>query len=96
MKKKIAAARGIQKERLGTKLTNSEMTSKECDQLIVLDKSAEEFLKQALEKSLLSARGYYRILKVARTIADLEDSLKVTQDHLAEAFGYRLKESLLA
>lgn len=92
MRKKIIAAREIQKERLAGKFTNSEMSSKECDAMVSLDKSGEEFLKTTLEKSLLSARGYYRTLKVARTIADLEQSEKVGEGHLAEAFGYRLKE----
>jgi len=91
MREKIIKARKSQKERLGHKTTNSEMTAKECDQLIVLDKSAESFLKLSLEKSLLSPRGYYRVLKVAQTIADLENSDKVTQDHLAEAFNYRVR-----
>ena len=95
MRAKIIASRKIQKTRLGGKLTNSEMSSKECDALIDLDKSGEEFLKKILEKSMLSARGYYRTLKVARTIADLENSAKVIEGHLLEAFGYRLKESLM-
>ena len=95
MRAKIIASRKIQKTRLGGKLTNSEMSSKECDALIDLDQSGEEFLKKTLEKSMLSARGYYRTLKVARTIADLENSTKVLEDHLLEAFGYRLKESLM-
>jgi len=45
-----------------------------------------------LEKSFISARGYYRTLKVARTIADLESSEDVLLPHLAEAFRYRLKD----
>ena len=52
-----------------------------------------EDLKDVFEKSLLSARGYYRVLKTARTIADLEDSKDVRANHLAEAFQYRLRES---
>lgn len=94
MRHRIITARAIQKERLKGKFTNSEMTSKECDSLIQLHKSGEEFLKTILEKSLISARGYFRILKVARTIADLEQSEEVNGGHLAEAFGYRLKDSL--
>ncbi len=75
-------------------LTNSDMSSKLCDRLIQLEKSAEDFLKTIFDKSLVSARGYYRILKVARTIADLTGSETVKQEHLTEAYGYRLKENL--
>ncbi len=91
--KKVLAARAIQKERFGKQklITNSEMSSKLADKLIDLDKSAEDFAKEFFDKSLLSARGYYRVLKVARTIADLEGAEKVAEGHLAEAFGYRVK-----
>ena len=74
-----------------TGFTNSEMSSKDCDTLINLDKNAEKFLNEAFDKKFVSARGYYRILKVAQTIADLEESEKVTEDYLAEAFNYRVK-----
>ena len=46
------------------------MNSKMCDEMIKLDKEADNFLKDIFEKSLISARGYYRVLKTARTIAD--------------------------
>lgn len=89
----VAAARQIQKERLKNHrmLTNSEMSSKLVDKLSGLDKGAEQFVREAFDKSFISARGYYRVLKVARTIADLEGSEAVHETHLAEAFGYRLK-----
>ena len=92
-RRKIVVARQIQNERLRSrrKFTNSEMSSKDSDLLVRLESSAEESLKRMLEKSIVSARGYYRILKVARTIADLEQLENVTGDHIAEAFGYRLK-----
>lgn len=92
---KVLAARKIQSERL-TKhklFTNSEMSSKLVDKLANLTKEAKDFAKEIFDKSLLSARGYYRVVKVARTIADLEGSEKVTTDHLAEAFNYRLKSA---
>ena len=91
----VRRAREIQQARLATAglrlHTNSEMGSKEVEELVTLLPEAEVFLKSALEKSFISARGYYRVLKVARTIADLAESEKVTKDHLAEAFGYRMK-----
>jgi magnesium chelatase family protein len=93
IKEKISQARALQFKRLKSHklITNSEMSSKMADKLIELDKSAENFAKESFDKSLLSARGYYRVLKVARTIADLENSEKVTSGHLSEAFSYRLK-----
>ncbi|PIR44244.1 magnesium chelatase [Candidatus Wolfebacteria bacterium CG10_big_fil_rev_8_21_14_0_10_31_9] len=96
IKDKIIKARKIQKERfekLGKNIyLNSEMPSKLVDEIIELDNEAQKFLKNILDKSFLSARGYYRILKTARTIADLEESEKVLTPHLAEAFQYRLRE----
>ncbi len=94
MRKRVIEARDIQKDRLKDFdiLTNSEMNSKLCDEMIILDKESDKFLKDIFEKSLISARGYYRVLKTARTIADLENSKDVRVPHLAEAFQYRLKE----
>lgn len=96
VRKLVIKARKIQEERF-SKLkanifTNSEMSSKLVSSVVDLDKEGEDFLKKALEKSFLSGRGYYRVLKVARTIADLENSPRVLAAHLKEAFQYRLKE----
>ena len=95
MRTRVAQARTLQQERFKKIktpiLTNAEMNSKLCESLITLDAAADQFLKQMFEKSLLSARGYYRVLKTARTIADLENSEKVITDHIAEAFQYRLQ-----
>ncbi|MEK9186531.1 MAG: YifB family Mg chelatase-like AAA ATPase [Patescibacteria group bacterium] len=95
IRQKVLKARELQKERLTEYglLTNSEMSSKLCDKLLQLDSEAEKFVKTLFEKALVSARGYYRVLKVARTIADLENSEKVLQKHLTESFSYRLKEN---
>jgi magnesium chelatase family protein len=71
--------------------TNTEMTSKECDALVGLSPEADEFVKSIFDQSLISPRGYYRILKTARTIADLEASKQVNKSHLAEAFSYRVR-----
>ena len=53
------------------------------------DENSLDMLRMAMEKLSLSARAYSRILKVARTIADLEGSEKVLSHHIAEAIGYR-------
>jgi len=97
LKSKIAAARKIQVRRFqnfkSKVYTNSEMTSKQVEAVVHFDDSAENFLKNVLEKTFLSGRGYYRILKIAQTIADFEASEKITSDHLAEAYQYRTRES---
>jgi magnesium chelatase family protein len=92
---KISAARALQRSRFSSiKIpihSNSEMSSKTVDAMIQLDNSAETFLKHALEKSFISPRGYYRALKVAQTIADIDGAPSIKKEHLAEAFHYRLK-----
>jgi magnesium chelatase family protein len=96
MRRKVEAARRIQAERFkGTKpkiFSNAEMTSKMVEEFIKFEDGAREYLAQMLKRDFVSARGYYRILKVAQTIADVENSRAVTIDHLAEAFQYRLKD----
>ncbi len=95
IKEAIERARNIQSKRFNSKIdkTNSEMTSRETKDLIGINREGRKFL-ESLDAIQLSPRGYYRLLKVARTIADLEQKEEVSADHLAEAFGYRLKEEL--
>lgn len=94
---RVERARRIQNDRFAHThpriWSNSEMSSKQTDSLVLLDTSAETFLKQALEKAFISPRAYYRTLKVARTIADLDASERITKNYLAEALQYRLKIS---
>ncbi len=96
LKDNIRRARAVQINRFQKagvkKLTNSELSSKECEELIVPTREANELLKQIFNRSMLSVRGYYRILKVARTIADLESSDLVEAPHVAEAFQLRIRE----
>jgi len=92
----VKNAREMQKERFSENklniLTNSEMSSKDCEKLINLTKEANDFLKEIFDKTFLSTRGYYRILNTARTIADLEGNEKVEANHVAEAFQLRVRE----
>ncbi len=91
MRKRVYRARQIQKERyagLGF-YTNSEIPPSMIDTFCVLGEAENQLMKSAYESLGLSARAHNRILKVARTIADLEESEKITTAHLAEAIGYR-------
>ena len=91
VKARADRARRIQRERFeGSGVnTNSEMGEKESREYCRLDKDCEEVLREAFESLHLSARARSRILKVARTIADLELSEKITPEHLYEAISYR-------
>jgi magnesium chelatase family protein len=95
LKKSIEDARNIQLLRFKNvaTMTNAEMSSAETRATIKFDLHAEQFL-ETFDRSDLSPRGYYRILKVARTIADLDKKDRVTTEHLAEAFSYRLQRDL--
>lgn len=96
LREQVAMARTLQKERFARVnpliFTNAEMSSRQTEEFALTDREAEEFLKYILEKQTLSTRGYYRILKVGRTIADLAQSREIKKEHLAEAFQYRLRD----
>ncbi len=68
---------------------NSALTTKEIDKLCAPDQGGEDLLKQAISRLNLSARAYHRVLKLARTIADLENVEKIQGKHIAEAIQYR-------
>ena len=84
-------AREIQRERFaGTGIfTNSEMDSRLLERFCPLDTPCKELLEQIINRLGLSARAYTRIIKIARTIADLEASPQIQPTHLAEASSYR-------
>lgn len=69
--------------------SNAELTTKEVDSFCVLNKPERLLLEKAMEKLKLSARAYHRILKLARTVADIEGSHDIELSHLTEAIGYR-------
>ncbi len=72
-------------------LRNSEMTIEEIRKHCQIDHGAKDILKRACEKLALSNRGYLKILKIARTIADLDNSFNITAQHINEALQYRAK-----
>lgn len=91
IKKRVTAARNIQLERYKDSgiFFNSRLTTPLMEKYCVLEKDAEELLKEAFDSLNLSARSYHKILKVSRTIADLAGSEKIGLEHLAEALQYR-------
>ena len=91
IRSRVEAARGRQRERFrGTNLTcNADMGPSEVRTHCRVEGSAQSILKAAVSQMHLSARAYHRILKVARTIADLEGSAQISAAHVAEAVQYR-------
>ena len=91
IKKRVDKARKVQIERYKNNkiLSNSELTPKLIDKFCKLDERGKKILEDAFNKLKLSARAYGRILKVARTIADLDDSENIQVKHIAEAIQYR-------
>ncbi len=92
IRERVIAARKVQTERYkDSKLVhcNAQMTDRMMHQYCVLDDQTNEMLRLAMQRLNLSARAYSRILKVARTIADLEGKENIEMHHVAEAVGYR-------
>lgn len=92
IKERVNKARKIQLERYkedNTIVSNSELTPKLIEKYCKLTNNGKKILEKAFEKLGLSARAYGRILKVARTIADLDNKTDIEEEHIAEAIGYR-------
>jgi magnesium chelatase family protein len=92
IRERVVAARKIQEKRYENSkgiYCNAQMTSKQLRQICTLDEAGNILLKNAMEKLSLSARAYDRIIKVSRTIADLDASEGIRTEHLAEAIQYR-------
>ncbi len=92
IRQRVIKARKIQLDRYKNEniLTNSELTSKLIKKYCVIDESLKDLLKNAIVKYQLSGRRYDRVLKLARTIADLEESEKITQKHLMQALQFKM------
>ena len=86
---RVAEARLIQAKR-HEEGTNADLQGESLERYATPDAAGRELISRVAEKSNLSARGYHRVLRVARTIADLAGSVPVTRNHVAEAFSYRL------
>jgi magnesium chelatase family protein len=91
IRKRVESARNIQAKRYqGRKIYfNSSMRKTEIEEFCKLKRCDRDFLKQIYETQNLSARGYEKLLKISRTIADLDGSKEIEKIHLAEAAGLR-------
>ena len=95
IRKRVTAARKLQAERFEKEKVrvNAEMKNRHVKECCNLLEKTEQLLSQAASKFNLSARGYFKMIKIARTIADLEKEKEIAPDHMAEALQYRAKDN---
>lgn len=87
---RVADARSVQVERMnGKRLTNAELEGEILEKVARPDAAGQTILQEAAERFRFTARGYHRVLRLARTLADLDGSDAVTKPHIAEAVAYR-------
>ena len=93
IKEKITKARAIQSARFAAEKIslNAEMSAKQLTQFVKLSKELTDLLNTSATRLMLSARAYHRVIKLARTIADLDNSADIKEPHLLEALQYRPK-----
>ena len=90
IKTRIEKAQDIQGSRNGAGRLNALLTPEDIDRFCAMDGETSSFFDKAIESMKLSARGYYRVLKVARTIADLDGGAEMlSKSHMAEALSFR-------
>lgn len=91
IRERVCAARSIQEKRYRNEKykTNSQIPSSKIEEYCKLGKKEKEFVMSAVHKMELSGRGYHRVLKVARTIADLSGDTEIREVHICEALSYR-------
>ena len=93
VREKILRARERQAKRFAHSgiLTNGEMSARDIETFIEMSTSVREILKKSAEKLALSPRSYHRLIKVSRTIADLDNKDSIEESHVLEALHYRTK-----
>ncbi len=89
IRERVLKAREFQKNRFGKEKLNGDMLNDDIEKYCVLDKECEKIMRGAIRSLNLSMRTYHKILKVARTIADLSSSKDIEKSHLMEAITYR-------
>lgn len=96
IRERVERVRVLERKRFGdgTVFTNSGMGLREIKKFCPLDDKARSVLNQAYERYTMSARAYYRTVKVARTIADLDEASTIEHKHIAEALQYRAKQEM--
>lgn len=92
LKARQIQARRFEGEDHDTRAVNADLTSKQIEEVCALDADSRQLLSEAATRFSLSARAYHRVLKLARTIADLDGEPKIARHHLAEALTYRWRD----
>jgi magnesium chelatase family protein len=92
-RKKVKEARNMQQERYGKMKTNSDLSPRELEELVPLSASVRATLEKAGARLSLSPRAFHRVIKVARTIADLDAAPEILESHILEALQYRERKS---
>ncbi len=87
--KRVQIARTTQQHRYGSYMCNSQIDGRQLEEVAAPDAEGRKLLDKAAEKYAFSARGYHRVLRVARTIADLAGAENVSRNHIAEALSFR-------
>ena len=91
IRKRVTAAREQQNARLGPGRMNAHMSVKDIDEHVQLDAETKKLLDTSAAQLNLSPRVYHKIVKLARTIADLDGQVEIKQEHILEALQYRPK-----
>ena len=92
IRRRVCKAREIQYKRYGRRITNAALTSSELARYCVLGEKEKKFMQQIYDRLSLTVRTYHKVLKTARTIADLEGEEWIQINHLREAVAYRTME----
>lgn len=91
IREKVELARQIQIQRFSAERTNSEMEIPQIKKYCPIPEQSKNLLRHSVNSGELTARGFHRVLKISRTIADLENSEKIMPDHISEALMYRVR-----
>ena len=97
MKEKVECARAWQAERFAKEniYFNAQMSAMQLEKYCRLREKEQEFMEKVYDKFHLTSRGYHKILKTARTIADIEECTEIEIAHLSEALSYRSYRSVI-